>query len=413
MKKIYLLLLVFVLVCSTVYAADVNVQINGDIIDFTDSQGNKVNAQIINDRTMVPFRKIFNVLGVSDDNIQWFDSTKTIVAIENNLKLTLQIGNNVAVKSISGETEEIKLDSAPVIVEGRTLVPLRFIAESMGKTVGWDNTNRTAIIIDYNYFLNEIKKKDLSFYNYLMNDNSKINFKVTKNYYDLENSQNNNTFIVSGLIDEMKYSDRIYQNGVVNFGGTNELAQEIMNEGWAEIRYENNYYKDFFTTKALNDGLKKIYVRDVVELKYDDFNCAGNVNDSLYDLFKYFCGIDEKTLNTSTFKGRRTEFSNLLNTLKKSKGIWTTGNVNAQGVNIEYFDFTELENLFYDSTFNRAYTFLNNQFFKSDADLETLFYDYPNQQVNIRCSDVSLIVDLIMSNEYNEKVEYKFEINKI
>ena len=54
------MLLVFVLTLMTsVYASSVNVQINGKIIDFTDSNGAKVEAQIINDRTMVPFRKIF------------------------------------------------------------------------------------------------------------------------------------------------------------------------------------------------------------------------------------------------------------------------------------------------------------------------------------------------------------------
>ena len=34
----------------------INVQVNGNFINFTDNEGNKVNPQIINDRTMVPMR---------------------------------------------------------------------------------------------------------------------------------------------------------------------------------------------------------------------------------------------------------------------------------------------------------------------------------------------------------------------
>ena len=51
------------------------------------------------------------------------------------------------IKNESGEETEIKLDSAPTIVNGRTLVPVRFIAESLEKKVGWDAENKTVIII--------------------------------------------------------------------------------------------------------------------------------------------------------------------------------------------------------------------------------------------------------------------------
>ena len=116
----------------------IRVQQNGEFIDFTDSQGNVVEPQIINDRTMVPFRKIFNSLGVTDNNIYWDDATKTVKASKDNMEIILQIDNPIAKKTFSGETNEIKLDSSPVIVDGRTLVPIRFIAESMEKKVGWD-----------------------------------------------------------------------------------------------------------------------------------------------------------------------------------------------------------------------------------------------------------------------------------
>jgi rhamnogalacturonan endolyase len=42
--------------------------------------------------------------------------------------------------------EEKTLDSAPVIMDGRTMVPLRFISEAIGANVAWDSDSRTAVI---------------------------------------------------------------------------------------------------------------------------------------------------------------------------------------------------------------------------------------------------------------------------
>jgi hypothetical protein len=41
---------------------------------------------------------------------------------------------------------EFILDTSPIIVNSRTLVPIRFISESLGKSVSWDNNNRNVII---------------------------------------------------------------------------------------------------------------------------------------------------------------------------------------------------------------------------------------------------------------------------
>lgn len=42
--------------------------------------------------------------------------------------------------------KEVTLDVAPIIVNGRTLVPVRFISEALGAEVGWDGATRTASI---------------------------------------------------------------------------------------------------------------------------------------------------------------------------------------------------------------------------------------------------------------------------
>ena len=39
-----------------------------------------------------------------------------------------------------------EMDVAPIIVEGRTLLPIRFIAEPLGATVGWDGTEKKVTV---------------------------------------------------------------------------------------------------------------------------------------------------------------------------------------------------------------------------------------------------------------------------
>jgi len=46
---------------------------------------------------------------------------------------------------VGGRT--VKLDVPPTITNGRTLVPLRFVAENLGLTVSWDEVTRTVTLI--------------------------------------------------------------------------------------------------------------------------------------------------------------------------------------------------------------------------------------------------------------------------
>ena len=57
-------------------------------------------------------------------------------------EILLTIGKKTA--TVNGET--ITNDVAPVIVNDRTMLPIRFIAEALGATVGWDKATKTATI---------------------------------------------------------------------------------------------------------------------------------------------------------------------------------------------------------------------------------------------------------------------------
>ena len=52
------------------------------------------------------------------------------------------------IKNINGIESEVKMDVAPFIKDGRTMLPLRFIAEALGFKVEWNHAARTVILTD-------------------------------------------------------------------------------------------------------------------------------------------------------------------------------------------------------------------------------------------------------------------------
>jgi multiple sugar transport system substrate-binding protein len=86
---------------------------------------------IKNGRTLVPLRFITEAMGAA---LGWEAATKTAnIALGDN-KIALTIGKTVA--KVNGY--DVALDAAAAIINGKTVVPVRFVAESMGATTAWD-----------------------------------------------------------------------------------------------------------------------------------------------------------------------------------------------------------------------------------------------------------------------------------
>ncbi|MCX6063916.1 MAG: stalk domain-containing protein, partial [Caldiserica bacterium] len=101
---------------------------------------------ITNGRTLVPLRFIAEAFGI--DPI-WNSSLKTIkLALSGGRLLTMQIGKGTCFVEWVGttRTDAISLDAPPVIMNGRTLVPIRFISEQLGAVVVWDSITRRVTI---------------------------------------------------------------------------------------------------------------------------------------------------------------------------------------------------------------------------------------------------------------------------
>lgn len=99
-----------------------------------------VPPQIQNGRVMVPMSAIFKALGAE---VTWVGETQTILGKKNLTSITLQVGKNYA--TLNGV--DLALDSSPFIVDGRTLVPLSFIARALGAEVVWDGPSETVSLV--------------------------------------------------------------------------------------------------------------------------------------------------------------------------------------------------------------------------------------------------------------------------
>lgn len=96
---------------------------------------------IINDRTMVPMRAVFEALGAA---VEWDGETRTIYAVRNEIVIAMQVGQD----SIFVNSLRVPIDAPSVIVEDRTMIPFRAIAESFGYTVDYDEETKTVTITE-------------------------------------------------------------------------------------------------------------------------------------------------------------------------------------------------------------------------------------------------------------------------
>lgn len=127
-----LLALLLSLSASAVAAErEISVLLNGRPIIFEDQR-----PVIEGGRTLVPIRAVFAGMGA---DIQYDDATQTATVRVGDTTVVVQAGNQTAY--VNGE--ERQLDVPAQMVNGRILVPLRFMVEAMAGEVDWDDVTST------------------------------------------------------------------------------------------------------------------------------------------------------------------------------------------------------------------------------------------------------------------------------
>lgn len=138
MKKLVSILLCAIMlmstfVCTSVFADSIKVVINGENLKMDQP------PVLESDRTLVPMRAIFEALGAK---VSWNNDTETATGVKNGKEIKITINNTTAY--VDGKA--VTLDVPARLINDRTLVPVRFISESLGQKVDWDNDTETVII---------------------------------------------------------------------------------------------------------------------------------------------------------------------------------------------------------------------------------------------------------------------------
>lgn len=112
---------------------EISVIVNGNKVVFDQL------PVIIDRRTLVPLRAIFEALGA---DVVWDDTTKTVTSTLGDITVKLTIDTNAMF--VNEETKTLDVNAQ--IIGGRTMVPVRAIGEAFGALVGWDDATKTVTV---------------------------------------------------------------------------------------------------------------------------------------------------------------------------------------------------------------------------------------------------------------------------
>ena len=153
-KKILLAAMVISMAFTAVCRAedDIKVYLDGARLEFDA-------APVIRDNsTLVPFRKIFESLGMT---VEWNGEARTGVAQKDGLTVSVAIDSNV----MRANGKDIRLIMPPIIISERILVPLRAVSEAAGADVLWDGETRTVTITSEETLLENARREVLALTN--------------------------------------------------------------------------------------------------------------------------------------------------------------------------------------------------------------------------------------------------------
>lgn len=94
---------------------------------------------IVNDRTLVPVRRITEALGAS---VEWNEEAGKAIMVKDGKEVVMTIGQSTYF--VNGQ--ERAMDVPAQLMGGRTVVPVRALSESFDFTVDWDEENEIVII---------------------------------------------------------------------------------------------------------------------------------------------------------------------------------------------------------------------------------------------------------------------------
>ncbi len=287
-KKILLSICSIILVslfASTSFAAN-NIKESPKTKIIIDGKSNKYTKTPINynGRTMLPFREVSVNLGVpNDDNhIIWNGKDRSIVLKKDGINVSLKIGS----KKATINSVEQTLDVEPILHNGSTYIPARFVSQAFGKKVVWNQASNSVLIreeSEFNKVKSILEKSNAA-------SNSANNMKCTYSM-DMDMTaagQKSNVKISCDMEIDIKNSIS-YTKIVMNMlgmsipteqytAGNKVYTQDLLSGGWNYIEIDSELYKNQITQQASLELSEKMYAGLTVDTSSkNDIVLKGNV----------------------------------------------------------------------------------------------------------------------------------------
>lgn len=229
MKIIRILVTCFavMLIFCCVVSAEVGVEIDGERIYFPTQA-----PEIINDRVYVPLREIFESLGAY---VEWNSQTQSVVAYKRFNTVSMTLGKNEYY--VNSETKT--MDTPPMLVNDKTMIPVRAVSEALEAEVVWDSSSQTVLISRRG---GEHKIQDV--------------------YLEFWQTADDGTVILSGRI---AYPQIVDTDDAI-CAAFNEFMSEAAEQKYQSVLNDYAEVKDFYE-ESLNSGM--YFTPYLIERKFD------------------------------------------------------------------------------------------------------------------------------------------------
>jgi uncharacterized protein DUF4300/copper amine oxidase-like protein len=330
MKKIISMVIIFIIILSNFVFAEsepIKVEVNNQELVFD------VEPIIIEDLTVVPVRLIFESLALE---VIWDQTNRTVTGKNKDNLISLQIDEDNA--KVNGNV--VKLDTPAVIIDGRTMVPARFIGEATGAKVSWNEDTKTVSI-----------------------DKALSNDKEYKN-----------SLTYSNLLDEKSQEE---VKGAMELAG---IPKENINLFFEEVKYYNDVIEG---TSLVEKGFTTI---DSLEPRYDIVAMDEMWNSKNPMFIGYNCRITTYDLMKDSIQIGKTDTRN---------ADWLVFDKNALEYNPkEVFNQEEKED------FETLYSYIPTDLTKDiSIHLENVKEDWKSKEIEFSNKDKSSIISVFFHDE--------------
>lgn len=160
-------------------------------------------------RVMIPFRAALEGMGAQVD---YDNASRKVTAKKGNkeIKFTL-MGDTITVITDGDMVSEIKMDTPMMIVDGSTLVPIRFMSNAFGMQIGWDGDTQSVVILDRDSYFADFADIAPNMNKMLEIDNIEYNKEYAELDFDMSISSDGGKIELSfdGNIDAVYKDDAI------------------------------------------------------------------------------------------------------------------------------------------------------------------------------------------------------------